>query len=71
MRARTWIAVGAIAGLLAPIQTRRLARDVATRVAVAAAGAATPGRRAGPDHQAHGGAHMATEAASGAHETTA
>lgn len=31
MRIVTWIAVGAIAGLLAPTQARRLARDVATR----------------------------------------
>lgn len=42
---RTWIAVGAIAGLLAPIEARRLARDVATRVAGAAAGPSTTGWR--------------------------
>ena len=45
MRARTWIAVGAIAGLLAPIQTRRLARDVVTHVAGAASGAGAPSTR--------------------------
>jgi hypothetical protein len=36
MRIVTWIAVGAIVGLLAPTQARRLARDVATRVGRAA-----------------------------------
>ena len=36
MRAVTWIAVGAIAGLLAPNQARRLARDLATRFGGAA-----------------------------------
>ena len=44
MRIVTWIAVGAVVGLLAPTQARRLANDVVSRVVVTASGppATTP-----------------------------
>jgi hypothetical protein len=44
MRIVTWIAVGAVVGLLAPTQARRLANDVVSRVGGAASGppATTP-----------------------------
>lgn len=45
MRIVTWIAVGAIVGLLAPTQARRLARDIATRFGGAASGPPTTGLR--------------------------
>jgi hypothetical protein len=43
MRIVTWIAVGAVAGYLAPIQVRRMARDLGTRLSAAAESAATKG----------------------------
>jgi uncharacterized protein (DUF697 family) len=45
MRIVTWIAVGAVVGLLAPTGARRLASDVVSRVGGAASGPPAAGVR--------------------------
>ena len=47
MRIVTWIAVGAVVGLLAPTQARRLANDVVSRFGGAASGPPVTSSRPG------------------------